>query len=555
MRGFLPQTHPFLQKHAGKIRGVLSCFDRVIFRGYLPISYPQGVGGWMRERGVNYRDFKKFAPQIAERLLQHAKDMAKQAGRLYQHHVKREAKEELAREIARREGIDDGLVCVFSCLETCRTFRLVYSPGRPLLKPDLRRCTVLYYFFMDRECGLIHVKLHTWLPLTCQVYVNGHSWLERQLGKRGLDYQMADNAFTHVGDYEAGQRLADRFVKVNWRRRLDAWAGMVNPLLGEELQSAKGTFDYWWVVDQAEYATDIVFGSREELAELQRDLVAHATLCFSSEDVLRFFGRKPNQTLKAPVQTERKPFVQDEETGQRCVNGRRADGRRVDGVRVRHHLGHNKLKMYDKQGHVLRIETVINDPSQFRVRRRLGKAGRPDESGGRPDKHGKGPLVWLPLRKSVVWLWKYAEVSLAANRRYLEAVAVVNDASRARALLDGATQPQAFNNKRKRALQPLSPQDQALFLAVLRGEHHVLGLRNRDLARELYKTPPVDADERRRRGARVTRLIQLLRAHGLLAKIPRARRYRITERGMHLMCAAVYVRHKYLPHMIMRTAA
>lgn len=205
MHAFLPADHPFLSKHGSRIGGVLSCFDRVIFRGYLPICHPRGLAGWMHQRGVRPGDFRTFAPGLAERLVAHAKARAAAAGRPYQHHAKREAKEELARAIAARDGIAEGLVCVFSCLETCRTFRLKYAPGRPQLQADLRRCTVLYYFLMDRECGLIHVKLHTWLPLTCQVYVNGHAWLERQLAKRGLGYATADNAFVRLEDPAAAQ--------------------------------------------------------------------------------------------------------------------------------------------------------------------------------------------------------------------------------------------------------------------------------------------------------------------------------------------------------------
>ena len=81
MHAFLPGDHRFLHKRSAKISGVLSCFDRLIFRGYLPICHVRGLHGWLHQLGVKYWDFKKFAPQLAERLLQHAKDTAKAAGR------------------------------------------------------------------------------------------------------------------------------------------------------------------------------------------------------------------------------------------------------------------------------------------------------------------------------------------------------------------------------------------------------------------------------------------------------------------------------------------
>ncbi len=207
----------------------------------------------------------------------------------------------------------------------------------------------------------------------------------------------------------------------------------------------------------------------------------------------------------------------------------------MEGVRVKHVMKTNRLKMYDKAGVVLRIETVINDPTEFRVRR------------WQKQKQGGRRLCWQPLRKGVAWLWRYAEVGLAANRRYLEALAQVDDPSAAHRLLDRACRPAPFGKKQRRALQPLSPQDQALFLAVLRGEHHLHGLRNRDLAQRLYGEAPRDPVAHRRQGARVTRLIQLLRAHRVLAKVPRSRRYRLTANRARLLGAAVYVHYKHFP--------
>ena len=523
MHALLPADHPFLMKHANRISGVLSCFDRVIFRGYLPICHPRGVLGWLHQQGVDYFHFKDYAPRLAERLLQHAKDTARGTGRPYQYLAARQSKEELARGIATRDSVREGLVCVFSCLETCRTFRLRYGPGRPRLTPDLRRCTVLYYFWMDPDFGLIHVKLHTWLPLTCQVYVNGHSWLERQLQKRAIGYRAVDNCFVAIEDGAAAQRLADRFLRQKWLRWLNHWARLVNPLLADVLRYPDGQpMPYYWVTDQAEYATDVMFRDRQALAGLYPALLEHATLALGSEDVLRFLGRKPSPLFKGEVQTERKHVAVLE------------DHRRIDGVRVKHVMKTNRLKMYNKAGQVLRIETVINDPTEFRVRRwqRL--------------KHGDRRLVWLPLRKGIAWLWRYAEVSLAANRRYLEALAMVDDPAPVQELLDRACQPVSWKKRRRRALQPLSPHDQALFLAALRGEHHLHGLRNQDLAQSLCPSPAKDRAERRRHSARITRLIHLLRAHGLLAKVPRARRYRITLNGHRLMNAAIYVRYKHL---------
>ena len=161
--------HPFLRKHAPSIRGVLSCFDRVIFRGYLPLSYARGLEGFLAHQGVLLKDFKTFAPQMAERLKAHVRGLVEAAGAPFRHLPKKIRMEDEARQLARARGQTEGIVCGFSQLETCATFRLQFAQGRPRLQRDYRRCTVLYVFLLHAVLGLIHVKLETWFPVTMQV--------------------------------------------------------------------------------------------------------------------------------------------------------------------------------------------------------------------------------------------------------------------------------------------------------------------------------------------------------------------------------------------------
>jgi hypothetical protein len=503
----ITSDHAFCTKHEAAISGVLSCFDRVIFRGYTPLSYPGGIESWFFQQKVPLKSFKEFAPQIAERIKSHVRQAVTAAGGEFRHLCRKEPMEEQARRIAREKGIREGIVCGYSQMETCRTYRFWYDNGRPRLKKDFRNCPVLYVFLVHAVLGLIHVKIETWFPLTMQVYVNGHDFVANKLDAAGVKYSLHDNAFTRVDDMSSAQGHADRFAKLNWPKLLGDLAARFNPLIGRELR--KG--DYYWVVDQAEYATDVIFKDRSRLASLYPRLLEHALACFTAEDVLRFLGRKLNANFRGEVQTWLK--------------------RRVEGTRVVHKMKKNKLKMYDKAGLVLRVETTINDPGEFRVRR------------PRPS----GEMAWQRLPKGVAWLWRFGDVARSSNDRYLGALVVVGDDGASRRLLDRATQPAQLQGRRKRALQPLSPADQQLFLAVMRGEHRLRGFRNRDLQRYLYESLPSDAGDKRRRCGRVSRLIQMLRAHELIAKIPHTRRYRITTKGETLMSAAIKIKHIELP--------
>lgn len=512
--------HPFVRKHQDKILGVLSCFDRLIFRGYLPLSYARGMEGFLYRQNVLFKDFKDYAPKISERLKEHLRGLVEQAGAPFRHLPKKERMEKEARRIAEEKNIHEGIVCGFSCLETCSSYRLAFGKGRPRLKKDFRRSTVVYVYLIDPVLGLLHVKLQLWFPLTMQVYVNGHEFVARKLKAAGIRYTMHDNAFTWIEDMEAAQAFAHRLTKQNWSKLLHRLARHFNPLLERELQGQ----EYYWVTDQAELATDVLFASVEALESLYPRLLEHATLCFQAEDVLRFLGRKLDPCFKGEVQTH--------------------VSTRVEGKRVKHVMKKNRLKMYDKAGSVLRIETVINDPYEFRVRR--WKKTKSVSA--------KKELAWQPLCKGVAWLWRYAEVARLANARYLQALAVVDHDARARRLLDRVTEPVTRQRRRRRALQPMSPHDQALFLAVMRGGHRLQGFRNRDLVKELYPRATRDAAERSRRAARVTRLIGLLRAHRLIAKTPRSRQYKITAEGERVMSSAIYIRHKYLPREIHQAA-
>jgi hypothetical protein len=111
-------------------------------------------------------------------------------------------KDQRARAIADRDGITEGLVCVFATIEACRSFRLAYGHRRPTIRPAWRKCLFLYFNFLDREFGFCHARVQTWFPFTMQVYVNGHEWLTRQMDERGLGYRRLDAP-------SSGSRISD----------------------------------------------------------------------------------------------------------------------------------------------------------------------------------------------------------------------------------------------------------------------------------------------------------------------------------------------------------
>lgn len=508
----------FIIKHQDKITGMISCFDRIIIKGYLPIGHTEGMQRFMNQHGLLLKDFKHLASTCSETIKAYGQNVADKAKRPFQYLYSSVRKEQLAREIAERDGITQGLVCVFSIVEACQSFKLKWGEGKPQFERNNPRCLCLYFYYIDREFGMMHVRIQTWFPFTIQIYLNGHEWLARKMTQHGIGYVQVDNAFVQIDDCKRAQRFADRFTRKNFPRILEVFACKVNPLLNELLKGMQ----YYWVIDQAEYATDILFKDRAALKDLYPKLLRHATMCFSAEDVMTFLGRKLNGNFKGEIQNNFK--------------------KRWPGARVKHRMKGNWIKMYDKHGCVLRIETVINHPYEFRVRRE-GK------------RRGLWVKGWYPMSKGISNFYRYAEVCLRANLAYIEALSVVDDPAKAYRLLNEICEPVKKNGKRRRGLNPLRKDDLSLFAAALRGEHFIHGFRNQDLAAHLNIPRSQDPQERKRQSARVTRLIQLLHAHRLIAKIPRTRRYRLTLRGVTFMSAVVWLHKKDLPDMIIKEAA
>ena len=210
---FYARMEHFLSKHADKIQGSLSCFDRILFRGYLPFFSGAAFASFLDRRGIRRPELKSFLLRQAARLKEHARSMAAREGRPFQYFGGRVRKEDLARQIAERDHNEPGLVCVFSTLEPCRTCSIRWDHAS-YIQPATRKC-LFYYCVMDPEYGLIHVRIQTSFPLQIQVYLNGHEWLARKLSRHGVRFTKQDNAFPWIEDFRRAQAFADRFVSLD----------------------------------------------------------------------------------------------------------------------------------------------------------------------------------------------------------------------------------------------------------------------------------------------------------------------------------------------------
>jgi hypothetical protein len=415
-----------------------------------------------------------------------------------------QSKEEVARQVAKRDSIERGLIAVFKSVEPCQSHALRRkADGSGFeFRVEVRKCLHFYFYFEHERFGFMHVRLQSWFPFQVDLCLNGRHWLARQLDKAGVAYRKRENALVWVEDMATAQRLLDRQKEIDWRKELDKLLSLTHPASTEICRPL--SLQYYWSISQSEYATDVLFKRPEDLARIYPGLVHHALRSFSSPDVMRFLGHKVptksgrvNRRFKGELVSDLKD--------------------RPEGIRVKHRLNGNTIKLYDKQGSVLRVETTINNPKEFRVYRRT-------------EAQPKGGRAWREMRRGVSDMARRAEVCQASNGRYLQALSA---ASTVVPLFDWTTQvcrPIKRQHHRYRALNPFSPADAALLHAVSRGEFAINGFRNRDL-RQLLHPGRVPKDIQKKQARATGRQIRLLRMHALLAKVSHTHRYVLTEKG------------------------
>jgi hypothetical protein len=515
----------FLSQHADAVIGTLSGFDRLVFRGTLRmLAHRAGMNGYLWRVQVLLKDFASHAEALTRQLRVASEELARRIARPIRYQTSGAVnKEQIAREIARVDGIEQGLICILTAVEPCLSYEIVRDPNakRLQLVPRHRTCLFLYHYQIHPVLGFMHARIQTWFPFSIQICLNGREWLARSMDAAGIGYLQRENCFTWLDHPERAQQLLDQQLQAAWPELLEDIARSLNPAHEAMFQACP--VEYYWSTYQSEWATDILVRDAPSLARLYPKLVHHGLTTFLSPDVMRFLGRKIPPSNKLPPRLEAE-VVSDAKV-------------RSEGTRIKHRLGQNSIKMYDKQGSVLRVETTINDPADF-------KSFRTPE--GKPD----AAPAWHGMRKGIADLHRRAETSQACNDRYLRALASVEDTASLGELTTRLCQPVKRDGRRARPLNPNAPDDTKLLNAISRGEFTINGFRNRDLRRLLFTDDSAAPEDQRRHAAAVSRKLALLRAHGLIRKVAGTHRYHLSAQGRIIVTALITARNASVDALI-----
>ncbi len=255
---------------------------------------------------------------------------------------------------------------------------------------------------------------------------------------------------------------------------------------------------YHWSIEQGEYATDIVFFRRKDLQPLYEVLPRTAIHAVKPDHVATFLGRK--------------------------LDGRHKAGNdfhtRVEGTRIKHHMGPASIKLYDKYGLLLRIETTINDVTFFRRYRTVEHC---DKTSG---------TKVAAMQKTIYSLPPLKQCMLSANRRYLDFLSELVDPGGGLRDVQKLAEPLKKGGRNYPGFNLFQQKDFDFILALVRGEGFISGLTNKMIRRVLKDQT----------GPQVSRLLKRMRVHGLIKKAGKTYKYYLPPLGRRVLLTALKLR-------------
>lgn len=490
----------FLNACQNALVGILRGFDRIVFQGrFRNLSYSEGAQQFFTDRGVLFKNAKEWIQNQTHLI---TADIERISQSQFGHGIipiasSRERKEELVRQHAQRQGISEGLLGAWSCVEECLSYQIRPAEGRPVLVPNRTRCKHLYLYLRDPIYGFMSIRLQTWLPFQIQIALNGREWLSRSLTKAGVDHELRKNKIVACSDFARAQRLLDHQVqRSDWPHLLQKFVPTIFPSVEKVVGQGMA---YAWTCWQSEWATDLIFKHPWELRDHMEGVLKHALATGNSMQIMRYFDRETNadgllrQNANPEIISRMLSFA--------------------DGLRLRHWLGGNSVKIYN-QFNVLRIETTVNNPGHF-------KTVRPSGS--------EGELRAMPMRKGVVDMNMRAKISNAVNERVLDSLPL-STGERVQDILARVTAAKTVDGRRVRGLRPFD-RDLPLLKIVGQNEWALTGFSNAQIREYLRQHQNFRHKTDKQLAGYVTRMIRLLRDHGLIRKLPLQHRYQLNSHG------------------------
>ena len=458
--------------------------DRMYLNLYVPLlQTPEGVARfWRFHRGHRFASSALMDPMTKDFIHRLERFAAHLAIPLISFE-KGQRKDDVAKAFFDAASFEEGVVFIGKAQEKSRVFRTErrrspHGPTYPWIVPSSAMVNQWYIYILDRDFGPFFIKFSSYFPYNAKLCLNGHEFLKCQLRNAGIPFKPLDNGLASCTDPQAAQAFADGLSAEKIDALVRKWfARLPHPFTRKDRAAG---FRYQLSILQAEFSLTQVL-----------DQPLHGRVFF--EEVIR-----ENLDLGRPDQVQL--------IFGRSVN-RRTPGRfrtRVltHGVIPSLHVDYKKsrIKQYHKEGQALRTETTINDTRDFGV----GKS-----------------LRNLPALR---------QIGFQANRRLLDVQKITQDCAQGEAELRQVTEPVQVEDQRAAGLRFGQQRVQALLTAILCFALQVCGFTSRELRQRLAPLLGLGLDQLTQ--GRMTYELRRLRLHGLIERIPKSHRYRLTRRGI-----------------------
>jgi len=492
------------EQYKEQIRGTLSCYDRIIVRGIIPVwGFADGMTSVLHTEKIQIFDYPdKLANPLREQIRSNTERLAAENGVEIEfiRKIKDFRKEDRIQEILKKRGGHSGLVHIFSAMEVCNSYKPHHDAqtGKNSLINDSGKCLHYYFYFVDPLLGLCYLRVPTWCPFQLQFYFNGHNWLAANLTKRKVSYLLKDNAFLEISDFSTAQQLSDKIRVEDLHQVLDIFAQRYCPFL------KSFGFSYHWYIMQAEYATNIVFKRQADLKLLYEPLIRTAIHAVKPANIATFLGEKLHGNYQG-------------EMGNNFNT-------RIQGTRIKHQMGEVSIKMYDKFSLALRIETTVNNVSQFKTYREVDQ------------RDGTKVKKMATMKKNIYSLFPLIRLLKASNYRYLEFISTFPDPTNGIKKLHTVSKSITSGERNYKGFNFFAEEDQKLLTVIARGEFNISGFRNQSLQPFLSNKNP----------NQISRILKRLRLHGLIKKAGSTYKYYLTLLGKSVITLGLRLKELFI---------
>jgi hypothetical protein len=411
------------------------------------------------------------------------------------HFKKGQRKDDVAAEYRARFAGTEGILFLGKAQEKVTVFRTEKRTGKdgkkyPWIVKSATPVNQFYFYGIDADFGPFFLKFSTYFPYNAKLCINGHEYVKRQLAKEGIAFEPLDNGIRSCADPKRLQQLCDELSGVKIDTMLRKWLGKLpHPYTPKDRQAG---YRYQVSILQAEFSLTQVL-DRPQTGRLFFEEIIRENLDLGRPDQVQLiFARRV--TRRTPGRFRTRVLTQ--------------------GVVPSLHVDYKntKIKQYHKEGRALRTETTINNTYDFKV--------------------GKG-LMNLPALR---------EIGFQANRRLLDVQRLSHDCLIGEDAFRRVNEPAVMEGQRASALRFAEPLVQALFSALLVFRLLPRGFSNRELRD--HWAPLIGKAPQTITPGQMTYHLRRLRLHGLIARIPKSHRYRVTDQGWRtiLFCTRCYNR-------------